>query len=130
MEETHWFTHVLVNAAAQGRSSSCQPVKLPLLSEGISLTESKSPHMLLHGSKSTSALCGQGLDPDVVEVTPQVPSIVGSMRRDYTLSYHLQMSVERPVKRFMFCPSRTLFLLAAAWVDPGRNALQSAEQRC
>ena len=22
------------------------------------------------------------------------------------------------------------FLLAAAWVDPGRNALQSAEQRC
>ena len=23
-----------------------------------------------------------------------------------------------------------LFLLAAAWVDPGRNALQSAEQRC
>ena len=34
-----------------------------------------------------------------------------------------------------FVPSYTLhwvvfFLLAAAWVDPGRNALQSAEQRC
>ena len=25
---------------------------------------------------------------------------------------------------------RIFFLLAAAWVDPGRNALQSAEQRC
>ena len=25
---------------------------------------------------------------------------------------------------------RIVFLLAAAWVDPGRNALQSAEQRC
>ena len=25
---------------------------------------------------------------------------------------------------------RGFFLLAAAWVDPGRNALQSAEQRC
>ena len=25
---------------------------------------------------------------------------------------------------------RVFFLLAAAWVDPGRSALQSAEQRC
>ena len=25
---------------------------------------------------------------------------------------------------------KVFFLLAAAWVDPGRNALQSAEQRC
>ena len=27
-------------------------------------------------------------------------------------------------------PDLFFFLLAAAWVDPGRNALQSAEQRC
>ena len=26
--------------------------------------------------------------------------------------------------------SGPFFLLAAAWVDPGRSALQSAEQRC
>ena len=26
--------------------------------------------------------------------------------------------------------ARTIFLLAAAWVDPGRSALQSAEQWC
>ena len=29
--------------------------------------------------------------------------------------------------QFLFA---TFFLLAAAWVDPGRSALQSAEQRC
>jgi len=36
----------------------------------------------------------------------------------------LQLSVFLPTDCHWF------FLLAAAWVDPGRNALQSAEQRC
>ena len=35
-------------------------------------------------------------------------------------------SCDLPKNRFCI----SLFLLAAAWVDPGRNALQSAEQRC
>ena len=54
-----------------------KPVQLPLLSELISLTESKSHIQCFfragrlqefHGSKSTSAQCSQGLDPDAVEV--------------------------------------------------------------
>ena len=54
-----------------------KPVQLPLLAEVISLTESKflvqcffRPGRLqeVHGSKSTSAQCSQGLDPDVDEV--------------------------------------------------------------
>ena len=34
----------------------------------------------------------------LLELRTQVPSIDSSMRRDCKLSYHLQMSVERPVE--------------------------------
>ena len=34
------------------------------------------------------------------------------------------------LKRRRLKPDVGFFLLAAAWVDPGRNALQSAEQWC
>ena len=45
-------------------------------------------------------------------------------------SFHIQISCE--FKRVMVfelsCDGHSFFLLAAAWVDPGRSALQSAEQ--
>ena len=36
----------------------------------------------------------------------------------------------RKLFRFLGCPQTFFFLLAGAWIDPRRNALQSAEQWC
>ena len=42
----------------------------------------------------------------------------------------LCMSLLPGIANHSYCWPQLFFLLAAAWVDPGRNALQSAEQRC
>ena len=86
--ETRWFTHVLVNEAAQGKRSTCKPVQLPLFKSHLSDRVKVPIYCFIragrlqedYGSKSTSAQRGQGLAPDVDEVAAP-NSVVSSMRR-------------------------------------------------
>ena len=96
---TRWFTHVLVNVAAQGRSSTCKTDPIALFQKS-SLWQSQS-HLSTaslepEGSKrfmEASQLLSNVVDVDQVVLSRSVVS----MRRDCKLSYHLQISVVRLV---------------------------------
>ena len=53
--------------------------------------------------------------------------LTGQKQPKTSASYMSQLHVKAICHREI---KNTFFLLAAAWVDPGRSALQSAEQRC
>ena len=71
---------------------------------------------------------------------PSSPSLDGIAFKKFSASLQSSVSQVMHVQvsfgvgwLWVFCSGGgfcVFFLLAAAWVDPGRNALQSAEQRC